>query len=597
MSRSLRIILIILFSVVVVYCSNQMIQRSLWGYLPLYLFVSLFMVFVFTSEPMFFGTREKKKYLILSLAGAGMLSLGFPPLITAPVILVGFIPFLLLEDLISKRNTVIRSSELFKYTFTGFILWNILTTFWVSNSALMAGFVAISLNTFFMCLTFSLFHITKVKLGQIVGYLSLVVYWVAYEYLHHHWELSWPWLTFGNSLAQHPRLVQWYEYTGTTGGTLWILLSNLALFLSLKRWISGKQHVLVSVLIWITIVVLPICISINIYNNYKQKGVPKDVVIVQPNFEPHYEKFSIPEKVQLTRFISLSKTMLDSTVDYLVYPETSFESINANSIQSDRNILWLERLVNDFPHLKLVAGTSTYKVYQSSEPHPETVREKVIGTGDTMFYDYHNSAIQITSHVDSIPLYLKSRFVPGAEIFPYKNLLFFLKPLVDKLGGSVAGLTPQKERSVFGDGGKFSVAPVICYESIYSEYCTDYIKKGANAIFIVTNDGWWDDTPGYRQHLKIGALRAIETRRSIARSANSGCSAFINQLGEIEQPTQYGVQAVIRQKILFNDELTFYVRNGDIISKLATLISLILISYLTIVVFVNKYFKKRVDHH
>lgn len=588
MNRTLRIVFILLCAVMLVYSINQMILRPMWGYMTFLFYVSLFFLFSFALAPTMLGTKARKKYFILSTAGACLMSLGYPPLATAPVILIGFVPFLILEDIISRKNTGLHKAEVFKYTFSGFLLWNILTTFWVSNSALMAGFVAISLNTLFMSLTFLAFHVTKVKLGKPAGYLSLVVYWLSFEYLHHHWELSWPWLTFGNSLAGYPSLVQWYEYTGTTGGSLWILLSNMLLFLGFKSWLDNKQYGKGFFLGWILMVAIPIFISLNIFNHYTEKGVPQDVVVVQPNFEPFYEKFTIPEKIQLTRFISLSKSKLDTSVNYLVYPETSFESVNANALNSDRNIMWLERMVDEYPHLDLITGIGSYRVFDSHTVHPVTVREKVLDSGDTIFYDHHNAAISIRSGVDTIPIYFKSRFVPGAEIFPFKQLLFFLRPLVDKLGGSTEGLTAQPERSVFNNGGNLNVAPVICYESIYSEYCTEYIRKGANAIFIVTNDGWWDDTPGYRQHLVYGALRAIETRRSIARSANSGCSAFINQRGEIEQPTQYGVQAVIRQKILFNDEITFYVRYGDLISKAAIGISLTLVIAFLIVFFKKK---------
>lgn len=577
MNRALKIVLIILLVAVLVFSINQMIVRPLWGYTPLYFFTSLYFIIVLLLEKPMFGSREKRKYFILSMAGAVLLSLGYPPLATVPVILLAFVPFLLLEDRISKKNTEMNKAAVFRYAFAGLLLWNILTTFWVSDSALMAGFVAIFLNSLFMALTFLAFHYTKIKLGSTAGYLSLVVYWISFEYLHHHWELSWPWLTFGNSLAEYPSLVQWYEYTGTTGGSLWILLSNLLFFLGFKAWVEGRRFSYAYILGWVALIAIPIAVSLNIFKHYTDKGTPKDVVIVQPNYEPFYEKFSVPEKIQLTRFISLSKTKLDTTVDYLVYPETSFESVNANAINSDRNIMWLQRMVDEYSKLKLVTGIGSYRIFGSGEHLPATVREKILGSGDTIYYDHHNAAIQITSGVDSVPIYFKSRFVPGAEIFPFKHLLFFLRPLVDKLGGSTEGLTAQPERSVFSDGGKFSVAPVICYESIYSEYCTDYIRKGANALFIVTNDGWWDNTPGYRQHLRFGALRAIETRRAIARSANSGCSAFINQRGEIEQPTQYGVQAVIRQKILFNDELTFYVHYGDIISKAALLLTSLLV--------------------
>jgi len=93
-----------------------------------------------------------------------------------------------------------------------------------------------------------------------------------------------------------------------------------------------------------------------------------------------------------------------------------------------------------------------------------------------------------------------------------------MKGLVDSMGGTVAGNGTQAHRTAFWDEAhQYAVAPVICYESIYGEYCTEYIHDGAHAIFILTNDGWWDDSPGFRQHLKFASLRAIETRRSIAR--------------------------------------------------------------------------------
>ena len=95
------------------------------------------------------------------------------------------------------------------------------------------------------------------------------------------------------------------------------------------------------------------------------------------------------------------------------------------------------------------------------------------------------------------------------------------------------------------------MAPVICYESVYGEYSTGYIKKGAQAIFIMTNDGWWDNTAGHRQHLYFASLRAIEARRAIARSANTGISAFVNQRGDILQPTRYDEPIAIKTQYSF----------------------------------------------
>ncbi|MFN5921205.1 MAG: apolipoprotein N-acyltransferase, partial [Bacteroidota bacterium] len=114
-----------------------------------------------------------------------------------------------------------------------------------------------------------------------------------------------------------------------------------------------------------------------------------------------------------------------------------------------------------------------------------------------------------------------------------------------------------------------SVAPVICYESVYGEYVSEYIRKGANLICIITNDGWWGNTPGYRQHFDYAKLRAIETRRYVVRSANTGISGFIDDRGQAMQQSGWWQPAVLRQKVQLNSSLTFYVRYGDYIGTIA----------------------------
>lgn len=150
---------------------------------------------------------------------------------------------------------------------------------------------------------------------------------------------------------------------------------------------------------------------------------------------------------------------------------------------------------------------------------------------------------------------------------PYPHLLDFLGPLAIDLGGTVGGYGTQEERSVFAhsENSNWSGAPVICYESVYGEYVSEYVRNGAGAIFIITNDAWWSDSPGYKQHLQYASLRAIETRRSIARSANTGISAFFNQKGEILQKSGWWVQAALRDQVRFNQEQTFYTRHGEYI--------------------------------
>ncbi len=127
------------------------------------------------------------------------------------------------------------------------------------------------------------------------------------------------------------------------------------------------------------------------------------------------------------------------------------------------------------------------------------------------------------------------------------------------------------------DGQNIPIGCAVCYESVYGEYYTDYIRKGARAMTIITNDAWWGDTPGYRQHLSYASLRAIETRRAIARCANTGISAIISPSGEIVSETQWWTPAVLEGRIPLRDDMTFFVVHGDITGRICTFLSILLL--------------------
>ena len=142
------------------------------------------------------------------------------------------------------------------------------------------------------------------------------------------------------------------------------------------------------------------------------------------------------------------------------------------------------------------------------------------------------------------------------------------------------------------DNSNYRIAPAICYESIYGEFMTEYIRNGANLIAVITNDGWWSETPGYRQHMNYARLRAIETRRWIVRSANTGISCFVDRQGEVFQAQPWDKAAAIKRPIPEGNSFrTFYVMNGDIISKIAIAITL-LITIWNIVLIIKRLFNR-----
>jgi apolipoprotein N-acyltransferase len=176
--------------------------------------------------------------------------------------------------------------------------------------------------------------------------------------------------------------------------------------------------------------------------------------------------------------------------------------------------------------------------------------------------------------------------VPGVETLPW--FLKFIDSWFEKFGGTTAGYARQKERTVLNAKGGYKIAPSICYESIYGEFMSRYVRNGANLICIITNDGWWKNTPGHKQHMNYARLRAIETRTWIARSANTGISCFIDPYGRVIDPQPYDTDAVIKLPVAVTEHKTFFVRYGDILSKIMVGLSVLLLMWTIVHKFKSK---------
>ena len=129
--------------------------------------------------------------------------------------------------------------------------------------------------------------------------------------------------------------------------------------------------------------------------------------------------------------------------------------------------------------------------------------------------------------------------------------------------------TTQENREVFSLKNGSKAAPIICYESVYGEYVSKYVRNGADFLTIITNDAWWGNTQGHLQHFSYAKLRAVETRRDVVRSANTGISGIINQKGEVVKKMGYNQQGSLTGEVHLNSEKTFYVKFGDLIARVS----------------------------
>ena len=515
----------------------------------------------------------------------------------APLAFVAFVPLLYLQE----------KGYSFWISSLTFLIWNALTTWWVWKTTAVGTIGMIALNSLFMTTVFWAYHFVKSRFyGDNKGYYLLIIFVLAFEYLHLHWQINWPWLNLGNVFSHYHTWVQWYSVTGIAGGTVWVLLANIMIYRYLfagdfstslrcgrndkniqtsfraKRSVAEKSPAIII----LCVLFIPLIISKIQYHTYKESGSDVEIVVVQPNLDPYSEEFSLNPREILDRNLSVATPLVTENTRFVVSPESAIqEDIWLGRIDKYYSIKELRRFIKQYPNTCYVIGMSTDGPVPAGEEKDFAARK--FGNVDKYFYSYNTAAL-ITS--DSIQLYHKSRLTPGAEAMPSWWFLRMLKDSALDLGGTVGTLKKDSEARVLSfDNHK--VGTLICYESVFGEYVTEFVKKDADMLFVITNDGWWGDSPGHKQHLEFSKLRAIETRRSIARSANTGISGYINQRGDIIEQSNYWEQTALRNTIKTNDKLTFYVRYGDYLYKISVFLTALLAAMTIVKLILGKQWK------
>lgn len=520
----------------------------------------------------------KIKFLILlSVLSGLLLAAAWPENGFTPLIFVALVPLFFVQQYVGDNN----KRGMYWYSWLAFLIWNVLTTWWVWYSTPIGSVAAFLLNSLFLAVVFQLFHISKKGFFENKkGTWILIFYWMTWEYFHLNWDLSWSWLNLGNVFASTPKWIQWYEYTGTFGGTLWILIVNVLVFNIVKKAIEMRceKSTKFVVAFLVLILALPLSYSYYVYNNYLEEKNPVEVVVVQPNIDPYNEQYDLSPDSILSRNLALAETLITENTKYIVMPESALqENIWEGAMNNSSSIGRLHKFTKEHPYLSVITGATTYKLLKSGDKKTNAARK--FSNVDKYYYAY-NTALLI-DNTGFIQIHHKSKLTPGVEVMPSWGILKPIEGLAIDLGGTVGTLARDEQPLVFSDKNEIGSSPIICYESVYGEFVAKTINKGGQIIFVITNDGWWGNTPGHRQHLSFSVLRAIETRRYVARSANTGISAFVNQRGDIQQPTKYWEPAVIKQNVNANTELTYYVKNGDYLATTSAFISalVLLISF------------------
>jgi apolipoprotein N-acyltransferase len=455
----------------------------------------------------------------LSFALTSGLLLGIPWIIPPFffLIFIAWVPlFQLEEDICHNQNRY----ALFNYAFAGFLLWNILGYWWISQAQWLGAILIILANSLLQALVF--WSASRVRtILRIPLFFPFLLIWMGYEHFHNTWDLAWPWLNLGNSLVTALKLIQWYEFTGVRGGSLWIILTNFAVFKAYeiyqKRGLGSMAPVGAGILL---LLLVPSFVSYQIYRNFREEGETVKIALIQPNLDPYTEKF-VPEKQaqHLEEFFRTAETICDDETLYLFGPETLIvQQIDEKNPSASPYYRQLMDFQQKHPRLNLLLGVHSYqKLGNDIPPGSRFDREK------GFYYEAFNTAL-------------------------------FLAP----------GSAPQ----------------------FYHK--TKLVTQKKGFICMITNDGWWKNTPGYRHHYNFSPVRAIECRRDLVRVANTGISALIDARGMVIAQTPWWEKATLTGKVHLRQGRTFFARHGDYLGRISLALGILLIIYGVIRNLINK---------
>ena len=519
--------------------------------------------------------------LALSVLTGLILSLAWYVRGAALLIMLAFVPLFWLSDISlkeGKRNAFGRGILLF---YPAFFVFNLITTYWIAYCTLPGAAAAVIANALLQTLTFSAWHACRKQMGnRFLQLLLLISFWISFEYLHLNWDLTWPWLNLGNVFASTPWLVQWYCITGALGGTAWILIVNFLIYQELvfrKEKKDRPKKVIIGV--FAASFILPLLVSLFFYWDGELKMTteprPIEAVIVQQNTDPWEEEYRLTNTQEIQRVLDVAKPYLNEKTNLVITPESAIaHTIDMEALRNHtfmegdsrfEGFSLLDSVITTYPNLNFVLGLSTVSI----SDHKTSPVAQECNPG--MFMEFFNTAGFYNKN-GLVSHYHKSRLVPGVEKMPFPKIFGFLEKAIIELGGSNSSLGKDTAQRTFAfdvNGREMRIGTAICYESVYGELVAKFVRDGANILAVITNDSWWDDSPGHRQHFEMSRLRAIETRRYVLRAANGGFSGVIDPLGRVLAKTEYNERTAIQTIVSAQSGETFYVKHGDYLARIA----------------------------
>lgn len=480
---------------------------------------------------------------LLSISAGILLGLSFPPFDLPMLQFPAFIMLFRIAELsYTWRDMVIKLAA-------GFIIWNLISTYWLMMATVPGGTAAILANSLLMLIPFLVIRqLLKSNLPPIPESVLIASVWGSYEFLHHQWELAWPWLSLGNAWTVLPDLIQYISVTGMLGISFWIVSVSVLLYRAMSS-LRGT-HFIYAALLLLFFPLFSIFFKV-IYQEQSSETI--EVAVIQPDLNSYMEYGGFRNADQLlTRLLELSDSVRTEHTDIIVWPENALDTViprdnRFNSRIADSLESW---------NIELITGAGLIEYYNPGN-EPPVIR----GHQNGLAYNFYNSALHFSS--DLLPdIYKKGKLVPVVERMPYASVLQKLDLFGWIRWGEYLGYGKGTVTNNFLTG-KAQTPALICYDSVFPGWVRGFVLNGAGYLTIITNDGWWGNTSGHVQHFEYARLRAIEFRKWVVRSANNGISGIIAPDGKVQLRTGYNKQTGFTFRIYPDDRLTFFAKYGN----------------------------------
>jgi apolipoprotein N-acyltransferase len=523
------------------------------------------------------------KYILISGIAFGLC---FPPIPFPFFLFFAIAPFLWVLYQSDK------SSTLFKATYVWGFIVNLITLYWVGSWSkeadpflMLSGGVLLFFNPLTFFIPVYAYHLASKFINKAHAIWLLPFFWIAYEYLYSITDFRFPWLSIGNSAAYFNSYIQILDVVGISGLGVLILLTNISLLKTYLAYKNKTKTFKINLIVFIVLILLPISYGTYKIATYKEPNKTIKVGLIQPNLNPWNKWEAGNTENQLNLYFNLSDYAVNKKAQVLFYPETALPVY----LLDGRNINIVNKIKKycDTNNVVLFTGMPHIIYYFGKNNIPKDAK---LFEGVEAGYQSYNSVIRFIPNNNSADFYGKMMLVPFGEKVPLVEYIPLLGDLI-KWEVGISSWNTGKDTVVFNTPIKINnkpdsvkIASVICIESIYSQFVSSFVKKGAELIAIVTNDSWYGNSSGPYQHQAISLLRAVENRRYVVRAANGGISCIINPLGVTVKKTKMFTKDTITGDVGINNYLTFYTKNPFIVSG----ISLILFIFVFVINILRK---------